>query len=317
MKHFTNITLIALFLSGITVAQNLRPKDSFGSKGLLKTKAILSELNLPDWLWAGAHQYDNVQRSYRLIDGELLKEYFTLSITGGIHDPQHILTENQRDQIEQLISTHDMNSAMPIHLNVLYDGQKIPFTEDEMRHKLGTLFKDKNALVIFYHYGDARGTKGYVLLDRQGFVDGWEVDELFLKSARDASIQIDNFTEMESFVSDFSKRSFWLEQKLMPPVAAKKRNNQLIEQKENSQWETTTQLLLDHKMKLLLALLPFILGVFYYLWSRRWSKYTLHCNDVPVRLGADYGANVSETIEFSNPNTSLANQYEKTKNKTI
>jgi len=201
-------------LNGLVFSQSSRSNELYGAKGLAMTEEILAELGLPSWCWDGAHVFENVEQNYRLVDGELLDKFFSTRPAKGLNDPQHILDVEQQESIEKLIAAHDMKSAIPLYVNVLAHGQKLSLMEDELKLRLREMFKNRSALVIFYYYGYARSVKGYVLLDELGFIEDWEVDELFLKSARDASVQVEDFPEMESFVTDVSKRSYWLEQRL-------------------------------------------------------------------------------------------------------
>jgi hypothetical protein len=318
MRKFIIYVSLWFCLAGLVFSQSSRSNENYGAKGLAMTEEILAQLSLPIWCWNGAHVFENVEQNYRLVDGELLDEFFTMRPAKGLNDPQHILHDEQRERIEELIAAHDMKSAMPLCVNVLEHGQKLSLTEDELKLRLREMFKDKSALVIFYYYGYARGVKGYVLLDELGFIEDWEVNELFLKSARDASVQVEDFLEMESFVTDVSKRSYWLEQRLIPPVVAKKSNDQEAnEKKKRGYWDELLLIFTNHTMTIVLAFWVLATGGWYFLWSRKWRKFVIPDGGVPVRLSADYGANVSDPIEFSDPKISLTEQHEKLKSREL
>lgn len=305
--------------SGFALSQAGRSSEVYGERGLKMTEGILAELDLPEWYWGGAHVYDNVQQNFRLVDGSLLNRYFSKIPDSGLNDPQHLLDIEQRDKIEALISAHDMKSVMPLYVHVLAYGQKISLSEGEIKRKLSKAYKGQNAMVIIYYYGYARGVTGYVLLDEQGFIEDWEVDQLFLKSARDASVQVEDFTELETFVREFSKRSFWLEQKLIAPVRVVKDDNAKkdTQKKKNGIWDEWLIIMNEHTMTLVLALSTLTAGAWYFLWSRIWRKYVLPDRNVSVRLGADHGANISDLVEFSNAKISLAEQYKKLRGREL
>jgi hypothetical protein len=211
-----------------------------------------------------------------------------------------------------------MKSAMPLCVNVLAHGQTLSLSEDQIKLRLKNMFKNKNAIIVFYYYGYARGVKGYVMIDELGFIEDWEVDELFLKSARDASLQMNDFLEMESFVKDVSKRSYWLEQRLMPPLVAEKITEQEDKEKKKlPEWDQYLLILSDHTLTIILGFLFLAAGGCYFLWSRKWRKFVISDGDVPVRLGADYGANVSDPVKFSDTKVSLTEQYENLKNREL
>jgi hypothetical protein len=318
MRKLILFLLLALTLCGFVSSQSRSSRVSYGSRGLAITEEILTKLNLPSWYWNGAHEYENVERHFGLVDGKLLDEYLSSQPSSGLNDPQNILNPEQREKIESLISDHDMKSAMPLNINVLRHGQTIALMDEEFKQRLIKQFKNQTAIVVFYFYGYARGAKGYILLDGAGFIDDWEVDELFIKSSRDASLQLEDFLELESFITDVSKRSFWIEQRLMPPVVAERRDEKEIKVNEKqAEWDKLSKAITEHSFTLFLALCVLASGGWYYLWSRRWRKFIIADRDVPVRLGANFGATVSDLIEFSDPKVSLTEQYEKLKNREL
>lgn len=313
--------IVALFMAFIQegFSQGSRTQELYGKKGLAITEQILSELNLPEWLWGDALDYDTLEKNYRLVDGELLDSYFQTIPAGGLNDPQQLLDRVQREKLEEVIASHDMKSAMPLYVNVLAYGQKIAVNESEVKGLLSEVFYGKNALVVIYYLGHARGAHGYVILDGQGFVEDWEVDELFLRSAQDASLQVGKHEEILSFVTEFSKRSFWLEQRLITPVMAEK-DVSVQEDEESKQHGKLTEflsLIHDHSLSLFLFLFVLLIAGRYYLWSTRWRKYVMPDVDIAMRQGAKYGANVSDSIDFSDPKISLSDQYEKIKNREL
>jgi hypothetical protein len=318
MKNTIIFVSLWLCLAGLVFSQSSRSNKVYGAKGLAITEEILAELNLPVWCWSGAHLFDNVAQNYQLVDGEVLDDFFTIHPAKGLNDPQNILNDRQRRKIEKLIADHDMKSAMPLYINLMAYGQKLSLNEEDLKVRLRKMLAGRSGLVVFYYYGYVRGVKGYVLLDELGFIEDWEVVELFLKSARDASMQVDDFREMASFVTEVSKRSYWLEQRLIPPVIAEKNNEPKDNTKKNrgihEQW---LLILTDHTMTLVLFLWVLAAAVWYYLWSRKWRKYIILNADVSVRLGANHGANVSDTIEFSDPKVSLTKQYERVKSREL
>lgn len=319
MRWLILVYLSCIGLAGLTSAQSNRSLQPYGTKGLSKTEEILDELNFPEWYWAGAHVYENVELNYLTMDQELLDQYFGMFPANGVNDPLSLLDDEEQHEIVELVTTHDMKSAIPLYVIVFPYGQDIPLNEAEQREQLLKMFEGKNAFIIFYYYGYARGVKGYVLLNEQGVIKNWEVDELFLKSSRDASLQIGAFAQMKTFVSEFSKRSFWLEQELIPPLPPEKNSseNAVISESKSSVSSKGMQVLIDHQMTLALVFLTMITGGWYYFWSRRWRKYTLVQSNVSVRLGADYGANVSHCVDFSGANISLSKQYEETTNREL
>ena len=319
MRGFIIFVSLWFCLTGLVSSQSNRSSGLFGARGLAITEEILAELALPDWYWGGAHIYKNVEQNYRLVNNKLLDSFFsTRPANGGLYDPQNILNDEQRKKIEKLIASHDMKSAMPLYVNMLAHGQKLSLTEAQLKLRLGKTFRDKNAFVVFYFYGYARGVKGYVLLDDVGFIEDWEVVELFLKSARDAGANVEDFLELESFIKDISKRSYWLEQRLIPPVLVEKQTDQESGQKKKpTDWDQWLLIFTDHSLSIVLAFFILAAGGWYYLWSHKWRKFVLPDGDVAVRLGADYGANVSDTIKFSDPKVSLAEQFDKLKNREL
>ncbi len=315
MKCFIFTFVLILCVAGLAFPQDSGRSDSYGAKGLAVTEKVLSKLDLPLWCWNGAHDFEKVKERYFLIEGELLDLYFTARPDSGLIDPQHILDPEQRKKIEKVISEHDMKSALPLCLCVLGNKQKLSLTAVELKLRLLKMFENQtSAIIIFYSYGFARGMKGYILLDEHGFIEDWEVDELFIKSSKDASIQVEEFAELETLMKDISKRSYWIEQKLMPPVIAKKSDFKDTKSSHaKSEWAKMLEPLAEYTMTFALAFVVSAAGALFYLWSNKWRKYVIPDADVPVRLGANYGATVCDTIEFSDPKISLIEQHYKLK----
>ena len=66
--------IVALFMAFLQAgfSQGSRTQELYGKKGLAITEQILSELNLPEWLWGDALDYETLEKNYRLVDDELL-----------------------------------------------------------------------------------------------------------------------------------------------------------------------------------------------------------------------------------------------------
>jgi len=249
-------------------------------------------------------------------DGEILKLDVDEIPSERLNDPQRILTKEVRDNINYLISAHDMKSALPLYIHVLSHDQELLMEEYEIKSSLKHQFREKNALVVFYFYGYAPGAKGYVIIDGEDPGDDWEVNELFHKSAQDASVEAERAAEFESFIRELSKRSYWLEQRLMPPVTAEK-NTDSNNSNNLSYWSNWVTTLQEQSSSLIIITFPLLAGAFYFTWSRKWRKYVLPSTTISERHGARYGANVSNPIEFSDPAISLTEQYEKIKSKEL
>jgi len=145
--------------------------------------------------------------------------YFStnINISNGLLDPQKILDEKQFQTIIDLIADHDKTSKIPITLFLFKNEQTIPLTESKIHTRLSKIFAEKNRLLVYYYYGNALNSKGHLLLaDADNLIiQSWEVDEMFLKSARDASIPVDYFEQLATYIKELSKRSFWIESKFI------------------------------------------------------------------------------------------------------
>ncbi len=289
------------------------------NQGLNITEKILTELDLPNWFWGGAHNFANIVNNLEQPEDELLNQYLYgfSTIATGLNDPLNVLNKEEQQIITKLISEHDMKSAFPLYINILNTGQQLPLIRAQIKPRLNHAFKNRNALVMFYHMNDPRNVDGYLCLDEKGVIENWEVDELYIKSARDASIHINSFDQLEHFVRDLSKRSYWLEQKLMPPVLADNSNNSDLSSKTHSHWNKWFTILSDHIIALSLAIFTILIGLWYFLWSRKWRKFVIPDQKTPLRFGAHHGANISNVIEFSDPRASLSEQYKKIKNNDL
>ena len=245
-----------------------------------------------------------------------------LEITNGLHDPQEILSEEQSNIIKKLIAEHQDKSKIPITLFLFKQNQKISLTKSKFTNHINKIFPTGNHLLIYYYYGEPLNSTGYLLLedDQETIVSNWETDEMFLKSSRDASVEIEKIDQLQSYLRELSKRSFWVESKFIPSnlTSNKKTSTEVIdaEQKATGQSNQTFHFISQHFISIIAAIALVIAGVWFYLWSR-WRKYVLPLKDMPRRLGADFGATVSTPLEFSDVKVSLSDQRGKANNKSL
>jgi len=301
-------------------AQAGRGQDAYGARGLGMTKMLLEGLSLPEWCWGGVHEYAEVERNFRTVSGRLLDSYFGDLSASGVRDPQGLLGAEERKVVEEVLAQHAEVSRFSQLVNVLSAGQELGLSEGDLRERLARQLEGRNVIVIVYFHGKARDAKGYVWLANQGFVENWEVDELFLKSARAASEYVGDGSELESYVKDVAKRSFWIEQQLLPHIVEEKEEEQ-SEKVEVSESEGLGEVLwgwiLGNTLTLVLCFWVLAAGCWYFLWSRKWRKYVLPSGEVPVRLGAEHGAQLSDVVEYHDPKISLTEQYTRAKEREL
>ena len=124
---------------------------------------------------------------------------------------------------------------------------------------------------------------------------------------------------MEHFLKEFSKRSFWLEKKLIIPQITDHPDDRSTATRQETAPKANSlgATLAENIFTLILMTCVLSLGLWYFLWSTKWRKYVLPLQNPATRLGAEYGANVSNFIEFSNPKSSLNEQYETFKDREL
>ena len=253
----------------------------------------------------------------------ILNLYFNtkLDIADGLHDPQEILNEEQSKIILDLITNHSEKSKIPIMLFLFKQNQESPLTESTIHTRLNKIFVDKDQLLVFYYYGNALKSNGHLLLKDEDelLTNNWEVNEMFLKSARDASVPVDHFDQLESYVKELSKRSFWIESKFT--------KNLLIEETPIEQPSVKKEadtipkyiqtILNEYFLSILTGFIVITAGAWYYLWNRKWRQYVLPLKEMPRRLGAEHGATISTPLEFSDVKVSLSDQRSKARSKDL
>jgi len=253
----------------------------------------------------------------------LTELYFNteLTITDGLHDPQKILEDEQATNIKNLISEHQERSQIPITLFLFKQTQEISLTELKLKNRLNKIFTSGNHILVFYFYSEPLRSNGHLLLENSEESNSadWEVDEMFLKSSRDASVEVESFDQLQSYLQELSKRSFWVESKFItsPPQTEDIAIDSPTKQQTPKQSNQILGFLNTHILSLIAALAVIIIGIWFYLWSRRWRKFVLPLKEMPHRLGADYGATVSEPLEFSDVKVSLSDQRGKARNNSL
>jgi len=293
------ILVTVLYLSKATVAQNNEQQNADQSSAQLAKEAQPSTPpNIPNL-------YFNTR----------------LDIADGLHDPQGILNEEQSKIILNLITNHSEKSKIPIMLFLFKQNQEIPLTESTIHTRLNKIFVDKDQLLVFYYYGNALKSNGHLLLKDEDelLTNNWEIDEMFLKSARDASVLSDNFDQLESYVRELSKRSFWIESKFTKilPTEETPIEQPSVKKKTDTKLKYIQTLLNEYFLSILAGFIVIIVGIWYYLWNRKWRKYVLPLKEMPRRLGAEYGATISTPLEFSDVKVSLSDQRSKARSKDL
>lgn len=300
-------------------------------RGLAQTQELLTELDLPTWFWGGAHQADSIERYHKLISDDLLSQYFrdaeSLKTEGGILDQQEILNDEQLKIIQALIDEHGTKSQISMTVFVFKQEHSLALKENQIEATLNSLYEKQNALVIFYYHNEALRSAGYLIMADQTknettgkIIKNWEVDEMFLKTARDASVPVDKFAQLEIYIKELSKRSFWIEQKFISPPLPQgtlEALNGPAPVKPLTNLENIAKFIDQNLLKIIGLILAIGAIIWYYLWSKKWKKYVLPIKNMPRRLGAEFGANISTPLEFSDVKASLAEQREKARNREL
>ena len=279
----------------------------------------------PHWLLESIELDSEVE--IRLLGEDLVREMYlreNSASEGGVDrvvvDPQEFLSHGEVAELQAIIEKHRRESALPIYLYVFGAGQEALGHTPKMVYE--SRFQQQRAVVIFYFYGDARSALGYVHGGKDGEADPYEVAELFRKSGRAASQSIERkphsaSEEMRFFVSDVSRRIFWIENKLIHPDIQVQKVEETAESPQKSTMlgaggDFFRELQSDPEMKrvwyaLLGVVLLCVALVARFIYKRK-KLYRFPEPACSVRLGAENGAEVSELIEFSSVKTSLDDQ---------
>ncbi|MEM8953436.1 MAG: hypothetical protein AAGD22_04715 [Verrucomicrobiota bacterium] len=160
--------------------------------------------------------------SRREVPAEYIASYFSAKPKEGLVDPQLLLTEFKRYDIEDFLMYHEDESPYRIHMLMFEGDQELPDGVDlAALHE--SWYGSKPVLLMAYFMGDpGRAIIEFGRLARDG------VSERFLEEAKarcvaQGEVVHNEFNQFERFAMELSVQLFWLERELglEPPAASR------------------------------------------------------------------------------------------------
>ena len=133
-------------------------------------------------------------------------------------NPQHLLSEPQEFDLNDVLDYHASESSIPIYILVADGGQRMPERFD-LRNQVDTWFPDSPACVVLYYLGFPKRSEVVLsppLRNSAGSVSGAEILE---HASADALVASDPVDQLSRFSVRTSIRMFWLEKRLRNPAS--------------------------------------------------------------------------------------------------
>jgi len=272
---------------------------------------------------------------YRRNRGLELKEG---NLASQILDPQGYLNEEEEAMVIEVLRSHEQLSRVPIDLFVFGSEQQL---ETMTPQKVGEQYLDKrNTALMYYFMGDARATSGYVNggVDEEGesLLDAYQVKNMYTKAGiYAAGLNQGRVEDLCATVTEVSRRMYWIEQELglTTPLDIDAYEQEVAEVKVKKPsrltkyWGTLKDSIGKYvggdarAVFVVVAILSLLVVVSCFKVFKaiyiRVNQVTFPEYNGPTRLGADYGAGVSEIIEFKDARISLSEQKRKLRSDEI
>jgi len=251
------------------------------------------------------------------IDEKFLVAYFAEKSSSFLVDPQGLLEERDRKDIEGFLDYHSLDSAIAMYVYVFGKDQEIPseVREEEIVERLYSV--GKPAVVVYYYLGVPQRTSVYVSPVVTDAVSATEQIRALESSVIKALSRVDEMEQLEAFLVQMSIRIYWMERMTVGTAS------ETMESKPGEQVSKIlhrakkAEISLTEKVKPwlgvsvggLAVLLGFLLVVWSLLmWIRMSRRNVFPELEVEKRLGGNHAAGIGAVISFSSSSVSPSSQ---------
>ncbi len=236
-----------------------------------------------------------------------------------IRDPNHFLTSQELQQLQDLLISHAGESSHNIHLNLLpkIDVGQIANLSDEKNDEV--LKGDEGGIIIYYFYDDPNRTTTYFSPKAKEVIPK-EIQRNITDSAiEEAMIQGDSFQSIYRYMLDMTlKLTNFLESKRERDIQqlAKKLNaadiaTQHADTNEGEKRSGLSQLSMPVILTLGALFFLMIGLLLFYLWHKFIRIHRFQINDEPFHLSFPRGRGCSGSMEFGKNAPTVKSQEEK------
>lgn len=250
------------------------------------------------------------------VSEEYLAAYFAEKPDGHLVDPQNLLAERERKDLEEFLNDHAGDSSIDIYVYVFGTDQQISgdVREEEVVERLYSV--GKPAMVIYYYLGAPQRSTVYLSPVITDAVSAAEQRRALESSVMKAFGSTKPFDQVEAFLVQMSIRIYWMER--MAEGTAEQ-TMQEIPVGERARAIRKKEIPADRSMKFP-AWVRFAVWIFaaasggvlalwsFVMWWRSRVRYRFPEFEVERRLGGSHAAGIGAVISFASPAISPAMQ---------
>lgn len=243
------------------------------------------------------------------VSEEYLTEYFAEKPDGHLVDPQNLLSERERKDLEVFLNYHAGDSSIEMYVYVFGGDQQIPgdVREEEVVERLYSV--GKPAMVVYYYLGSPQRTTVYLSPVITDTVSAAEQRRALESSVMQAFGSTKPFDQLEAFLVQMSIRIYWMER--MEEGTAEE-TEEVIPEGESTRAFTKKETPVKTPMKIpswaRLAGWIFAAGLggalamwSLVMWWRARVRYRFPEFEVEQRLGGSHAAGIGAVISFASP----------------
>jgi hypothetical protein len=160
------------------------------------------------------------------ISGEYAGAYFDAAPAEGLVDPQLLLSEFKRYDLEELLTYHEQESPYLIRILLFEGGQELP-DGVTLRSLHDDWYGDEPVALLAYFMGQPdRAVVEFGRLARDG-VSGTALEGVLESSVEQALVVENDFHQLERFGMELSVQLYWLERQLGLEAPAPARGDEM------------------------------------------------------------------------------------------
>lgn len=252
-----------------------------------------------------------------IVSEEYLTEYFAEKPPGFLVDPQGLMPETERKDLEAFLDYHSGDASIDMFIYVFGGGQEIPsdVREEEVVERLYSV--GRPAVVVYYYLGSPQRSTTYLSPIITDAVSAAEQRRALQSSVMRAFESTEPFEQLEAFLVQMSIRIYWMERMTegtaietmeeIPGGAAARSFTRKAE------LDVVADTPLPPWVKISAGAAASAVGFLLFVWSgfmwfRARARYVFPEFDVEPRLGGSHAAGIGAVISFSSSSVPPASQ---------
>jgi hypothetical protein len=251
------------------------------------------------------------------VQEKYLLEYFADKSKSFLVDPQGLIPDRERHDLEAFLDYHSVDSSIAMYVYLFGADQEIPsdVREEEIVERLYSV--GKPAVVIYYYVGAPQRTTMYISPVITDVVSASEQRRAVESAVTKAFAHTDGIDQLESFLVQMSIRIYWMERMTLGMASETmesmpgKGDRKILTRKKDADFSFKREVMPWFGVSVgavvsFVGLLMLVWGIV--MWFKLRRRYEFPEFEVEPRMGASHAAGIGAVISFSNSSISPASQ---------